>query len=220
MITPSLSAGRRGGAAADNRRLARTAHDHVLDDTDDIRGTSIHEPPGAPCRDWPPPSRFCSVTAEPKKAAACVARPARRRSGSHDRAPESSASTRSLAENLLAAGLTDARFPRFVSLRRSRLSPAAARKAGLTATSGRMLRTSRRQRVVITASSVLTSSAVRHVGVEAPSPLLHREARGARGCLSWICQRSRRRSRRRTPQTGTGDRGRPNGSMKRVTGPD
>ena len=36
----------------------------------------------------------------------------RRRSRSQDRAPESSASTRSLAEDLLARGRTDARFPR------------------------------------------------------------------------------------------------------------
>jgi len=47
VITPSLSAGRRGGAAGNNRHLARTAHDHVLDDKGDIRATSIHEPPGA-----------------------------------------------------------------------------------------------------------------------------------------------------------------------------
>ena len=46
------------------------------------------------------------------RAAAPRPVPGRRRSGSPDRAPESSASTRSLAENLLTAGLTDARFPR------------------------------------------------------------------------------------------------------------
>jgi len=77
VITSSLSAGRRGGAAGNNRHLVRTAHDHLLDHKGDIRATSIHEPPRA-AADWLP-SRGCSVTAEPK-AAASVARPARRRS--------------------------------------------------------------------------------------------------------------------------------------------
>ena len=36
-----------GGAAGNNRHLARTAHDHVLDDKGDIRATSLYEPPGA-----------------------------------------------------------------------------------------------------------------------------------------------------------------------------
>jgi hypothetical protein len=48
---------------------------------------------------------------EPKPAVPLILL-VRRRSGSHDRAPESSASTRLLAEDLLAAGWTDARFPR------------------------------------------------------------------------------------------------------------
>ncbi len=41
----------------------------------------------------------------------------------------------------------------------------------------------------------------------------------ARSCWCYIPRRSRRRSRRRTPHTETGDSGRPNGSMKSVTGP-
>ena len=78
MITPSLSAGRRGGAAGNNRHLARTAHDHLLDHKGDIRATPIHEPPRAAAETG---RRRASAPSLPsRKAAASVARPARRRS--------------------------------------------------------------------------------------------------------------------------------------------
>jgi hypothetical protein len=56
------------------------------------------------------PRRRCHRSS--RRGAVRSSLPGWRRSGSHDRAPESSASTRSLAENLLTAGRTDARFPR------------------------------------------------------------------------------------------------------------
>ena len=79
MITPSLSAGRRGGAAGNNRHLARTAHDHVVDDKGRYPRDFHSRTTARRCRDWPP-SRVCSVTAEPKSSSLCRASPRRRSS--------------------------------------------------------------------------------------------------------------------------------------------